>query len=1415
MKKGFLLSLVCVGIAAFSGSLSAQNCVIISKGNFMDPKTLCAPVDVEWDVLYTGVNNGGAPVEIFIDWDDGTVDLVPAILTNAGTREWSVTDVPHTYPQGGSQCTYNPEAFLVINGVICTSTGQEQIVTVWDTDDENGGDIRIDPIEYRVCMGHAASVTFDDNSNFNCVPPDENDNPNLENRWIQWQYGTGNAANRIPGIQVGGSNPGYPFSGAVDYMPAPVLGPWSTSDVITVPGTTTNADIGKEFEVTLNNWNQCNPYPDSLPVTETARIIIVAAPTPDFRTRKHDASGIVTDKFCAGEPIYFENITTWPVNSISNYDWTLYDGPTTASPVHSTSSEVNPTRSYINPGIKLIELVATDGNAAGSCDEVIQKTVEIIAAPIAQIQINNEPLSVDTVFFCEDQFGTNLVTFTDQSAAATANTAHVFDFYDENSSLVFTDSVVGTASGPHTRPYMAPGVYNTILTLTDKDTDCESMDTAVVIITALPRAQFIPNNSGVLCAMDSVYLDDISTNFTTAPSGFVEDTIAVWRWWFDYDFNPLSAPDLVINSGTSGDTSYIFPTPKDYVVRLEVESANGCTDDTVMTVTVNPVPDATFTAAPKSGCSPLITTLTNTSAPQPAGVNIDHYTWTIYDAAGSIIEEIDQATEDTLTYTFINTSPDFDARYAVTLTAVDASGCEAISNADSIRVFPSPAVSFTSDDYDPFNNNCAPVSATFDVDSIFHAVHDVNTYYWVVRDSSNVVDSIAVSGNVDSFSYNNFINIGSNIKIYTVTLYADLNTGGCVVPFSQPIIVHPVPVSTFTATPTENCDFTQFRMDTDQKAGILIYDWQFSEPPSNNPLLDDNFDLTFERPEPNEPDLTVDISLVVTNTSTCISDTSRQSVLVRKKPFIDTQLQLLDSDQGCVPYVASFRNATPTYPAGTTFELWVTFGLNDAQQVSPTSGDLLTNFTYEFPQFGDYRIELRAVEPTNGCPFNDEELVTVHPAPPARFFTPQLGDCAPFDAIFFDDSNDTTIVSRTWRVTGPGVNDVFTFNTKQNFNYVFNNNSLNPIDYQVSLTVENSFGCTDTKTETITAYPQLQPSFTVSPKTQTLPNSTVNITDTSPANNWDYRWDFGDGNFSTDPNLSSYTYATFGTYVITLEVTDQATNCIGIARDSIEIIAVPPMVDFQYDAPNGCAPHTVNFTNLSQFASPGTFDWDFGDGIGTSKQQNPTYTYYDPGVYTVTLSASNELDTTVVERKEFIIEVYPESRANFDIRPDVVFLPGEEIRAINRSEGGDSYFWDFGDGNTSTEFEPIHQYERAGTYDVTLIVTNQYGCNDTLTIEKAVFADDGGKYLIPNTFTPNGDGKNDVFIPEMFGVVNFHMEIYDRWGELLFISDDQNVGWDGYFNGKLSSQDVYVYKVRMKFLSGNSVVRTGDVTLLR
>ena len=167
--------------------LPAQNCTIISKANNITPDKLCSPVTVSWNVSYTGVTNAGIPVSIRYDWNNGVVVTVPAIQTGPGIFSATATNV---YTSAGNVCNYHPQATLVVNGVVCTSSTQEQIVTVWDDDDHNGGHMHINPLVYPVCFGNSANVRFQDLTQFNCVPPQERDNPNVNTRWIQWIYGT-------------------------------------------------------------------------------------------------------------------------------------------------------------------------------------------------------------------------------------------------------------------------------------------------------------------------------------------------------------------------------------------------------------------------------------------------------------------------------------------------------------------------------------------------------------------------------------------------------------------------------------------------------------------------------------------------------------------------------------------------------------------------------------------------------------------------------------------------------------------------------------------------------------------------------------------------------------------------------------------------------------------------------------------------------------------------------------------------------------------------------------------------------------------------------------------------------------------------------------------------------------------------
>jgi gliding motility-associated-like protein len=377
-------------------------------------------------------------------------------------------------------------------------------------------------------------------------------------------------------------------------------------------------------------------------------------------------------------------------------------------------------------------------------------------------------------------------------------------------------------------------------------------------------------------------------------------------------------------------------------------------------------------------------------------------------------------------------------------------------------------------------------------------------------------------------------------------------------------------------------------------------------------------------------------------------------------------------------------------------------------------------------------------------------------------------------------------------------------------------------DVEVSLQTRNFANCPSTITTQLFSVPvndNITVSFTATPLNQTLPNSTVTITNNTTPGPWQYDWEFGDGNISTVANPGSHTYGLYGTYTITLTVTNG--TCIQTQAITITINPIPPVLDFSYDPASGCTPLTVNFTNLSQFADPGSYFWEFGTNQGTSHAINPSYTYTEPGIYSVTLSATNILGDTVSITKSGIIEVFESPVAQFSIKPVLVYVPGGKVYTNNQSFGAFSYLWDFGDGQTSTDFEPVHTYLTEGTYDIMLAVENSSGCVDTARVQSAVRVEKGAQILLPNAFTPgndgpgSGDGENDTFLPLMRGVTEFQMMVFNRWGELLFESKSATVGWDGYFQGKLCPQDVYVYKITAKYESGDVVTRVGDIHLIR
>jgi gliding motility-associated-like protein len=151
--------------------------------------------------------------------------------------------------------------------------------------------------------------------------------------------------------------------------------------------------------------------------------------------------------------------------------------------------------------------------------------------------------------------------------------------------------------------------------------------------------------------------------------------------------------------------------------------------------------------------------------------------------------------------------------------------------------------------------------------------------------------------------------------------------------------------------------------------------------------------------------------------------------------------------------------------------------------------------------------------------------------------------------------------------------------------------------------------------------------------------------------------------------------------------------------------------------------------------------------------------------------------------------------------------------------------WDFGDGTTNDSIEPSHLYTELGIYDVGLEVWTRHGCYGSLLEPQAVEVIGRGIMEFPNVFAPNPDGPiggeydptsvaNNIFFPVHDGVIEYNLQIYSRWGELVFETDDVGEGWDGYIDGKMAPQAVFIYKVEGIYANGKTFKHLGDVTVL-
>lgn len=313
-----------------------------------------------------------------------------------------------------------------------------------------------------------------------------------------------------------------------------------------------------------------------------------------------------------------------------------------------------------------------------------------------------------------------------------------------------------------------------------------------------------------------------------------------------------------------------------------------------------------------------------------------------------------------------------------------------------------------------------------------------------------------------------------------------------------------------------------------------------------------------------------------------------------------------------------------------------------------------------------------------------------------------------------------------------------------------------------------------------------------------------------PFNDSSFVWDFGDGSPPVVAGITTQThsYASPGTYNVILTLTDTS-YCNGPESDTMQIsVAANVKAIFETD-PGGCVPHTAVFQNISEAGR--TYLWDFGDGA-TSTDFAPTHEYIAVGTYTVKLVVTDPNTCNVVDSTTRTITVRDKPTAGFTFSPT---QPQENTPTsfTNTSIGAVRYSWDFGDGETSTLTNPVHQYNKTATYNACLVAYNEFGCPDTLC--QPVSALVSPLIAVPSAFSPNGDGVNDYVYVRGYAIDKMVFRIYNRWGQLVFQTADRRQGWDGKYKGVVQPMDAYAYTLEVEFTDGTRATKQGDITLLR
>ncbi|MEQ1734337.1 MAG: gliding motility-associated C-terminal domain-containing protein, partial [Bacteroidia bacterium] len=462
---------------------------------------------------------------------------------------------------------------------------------------------------------------------------------------------------------------------------------------------------------------------------------------------------------------------------------------------------------------------------------------------------------------------------------------------------------------------------------------------------------------------------------------------------------------------------------------------------------------------------------------------------------------------------------------------------------------------------------------------------------------------------------------------------------------------------------------------------------------------------------------------------------------------------------------------------------------------------------------------------TDGCQDTVVSQVTAYPIPVATFTTANV--CKETANVFTSTSTinaPDNIAMYQWDFNNDAIYDQVSPALVQNYTYPF---LYNGDAYLVAI---SNHGCIDTVSNAVQVYPLPLTSFTTNNEcdgtaVEFVNTSTINI-DTIVASKWNYTTT--DSVLVAGIDTVNFLFAQGDVYPVTLS-TITNNGCI-TSQTQLVTVYPKPIPNFNALQLVGCAPLNINAMNTSAIDAskvPTTivaYTWYFGNG-DSSIVKDPFYLYPSSTdnlskIYTLQLKATSNFGCVTTETKTNYVEVYPQPIAGFLVTPITSMYSTHLIELFDKSSYSTNTTWTYGvdyiANNTSAPLYQTITYNDSGTYIISQYITNSFGCKDTakevITIKKDY------NIYIPNAFTPNDDGINDDFVPKHFGITQYELTLFNRWGDQIAkVTEVNKNGWDG-LDTRTSEKcktDMYLWKLHYTTLTGSTGESNGKVTLLR